>query len=65
MSNIITLSPELEEYKIDERELDDVKDDVTEYNDVIGIIHNPEEETVSLILNLDEFEPELNLRYLY
>ena len=65
MSNIITLSPELSEYTIDERELDNVKDDVTEYDDVIGIVHNPDEETVSLILNMDEFEPEVNLRYLH
>jgi len=65
MSNIITLSPELSEYKIDERELDNVKDDVTEYDDVIGIVHNESESTVSLILNMDEFEPEVNLRYLH
>ena len=65
MSNIITLSPELSEYKIDERELDNVKDDVAEYDDVIGIVHNLDEETVSLILNMDEFQPEVNLRYLH
>jgi len=65
MSQIINLSDELEEYKIDDREIENVVSDVKEYDDVLAMVHNPEEGTCSLIIDMDEFEPEVNLRYLH
>ncbi|PHQ38090.1 hypothetical protein DJ69_13465 [Halorubrum persicum] len=61
--SVITLSDELEEYKIDKRELDNLRDDVKKYDDVKGIVENPDEDTISLIIDMSEFEPEVELRY--
>lgn len=61
--SVITLSDDLTEYKIDRRELDSVVDDVKKYDDVKGIVENSEENTISLLIDMSEFEPELELRY--
>ena len=63
--SVITLSDDLTEYNIDRRELDNVIDDVKRYDDVLGIIENPDEETISLLIDMSEFEPELELRYVH
>lgn len=64
MSNILQLSDELGEYKVDEREMENVIGDIKEYDDVLGVVHNSHEGTVSLIINMTEFEPEIDLKYI-
>ena len=63
--SVITLSDDLTEYKIDRRELDNVIDDVNRYDDVLGMVENSEEDTISIIIDMSEFEPELEMRYVH
>ena len=48
---------------VDDRHLDEIKEDLKESNELIGYSHNDLEGTVTVIVDISEFEQDTDLRY--